>query len=462
MSNPGTDGSQNAAIGPALGVSAAGFGVTSAADGAVTGENPESNGAAAMALAALAEVSTAELTPGEAPDLSYATEFAVEVWFKTDSMSAGGGADRILAFPLSGGPGSYQCEIDWNSNGQLTAWAYNNSATFISIVAGAITAGVWHHIVLTAVGSTMTLYINNVAVGTNTWSGSVQANNGNDPYFVVGDPAGGVSNVYFDEVAVYRHGLTADRVAAHYIAGTQRGFARGQDAGERIGHLLDAVQSQAPRALDAGTRPLAGQWTGDGQSTLQALREAENAEAVDAVMFIAKDGTVTFLDADHRSVSPHDTVQAVFGDAGGSELDFMDISLDYSDAFLANSWTVTRDNGVTQSAEDDDSIAAFGKRTQSLSGLKLRDDSDADDVADAMLAKYQDPFQRVLSITPKTMDTTVLDTVFGLELGDRITVKLTPMGGGSRFEQTLFIQSISIDATPQQVYPRVVLGVSPV
>ena len=79
-----------------------------------------------------------------------------------------------------------------------------------------------------------------------------------------------------------------------------------------------------------------------------------------------------------------------------------------------------------------------------------------------MLAKYKEPMTRVLSITPQTMNVDVLDAVFALELGDRIRVLLTPPGGGARVDQTLFVQSITVDGTPGEVAPTVRLGVSPV
>ena len=53
----------------------------------------------------------------------------------------------------------------------------------------------------------------------------------------------------------------------------------------------------------------------NGQSPLEEIRNTLRAEAGDSMFFFKGDNTATFLPADHRSSSPHDTAQATFGDA---------------------------------------------------------------------------------------------------------------------------------------------------
>jgi hypothetical protein len=443
-------GPQNAAVGPSLNVQSSTFGGVGDLAGAIVGDRPDPF--CAFAFNSSEALGTGTLQVGEGPDLSYATDFAVELWFKTDGYPAGD-----FDYLLNG-----QGWTLWMETSGVLTFKFTDTTTTVRTIAtpSAVTKSAWHHLVITAVGATWSFWLDGAQVTSAAYSWQFKDTGTHS--FSVGDEFGEVSRFWFDEIAVYRQGLTAARVAAHYTAGVNRGFARDQLAGERIGRVLDSIGSQAPRNLRAGARPLAGQYAGNGPSTLETLRDVENAEAVDAVLFVAGDGTVTFLDGGHRAVSPWDTVQIICGDGGGTELDYMDIQLDFSDAFVTNRWDVTREGGTTQTASDATSISRYLTRPQSLAGLKLRDDADALDVAGDMLAKYKEPLVRVLSITPKTMNVDVVDAVFQLEIGDRIQVRLTPPGGGTRFDQVLFVQSIGIDAVPEAIFPTVRLGVSPV
>jgi concanavalin A-like lectin/glucanase superfamily protein len=477
MTNSSSTLAEDATIGPQLAYrGSSGGSMTTFSPGAIVGEPTTPGGFQAMGLGdggAALTLETEDLDLGVAPDLSGCATFAVEVWLRVDTLPTT--APRFLLRGPDVGGGNRQWHLALNTGGSLAVNARTASATNVGFNAGAITPGTgsgnrdgpWHHIVfgIRESDTFLRLFINGVEVSSASWPGGVlqqSALTAGSSQMIVNDTNTSVTYTYYDELAVYRQGLAADRVLAHYTAGVSRGFPRGQLPGARLGAILDSISSQAPRAIRAGARPMDGQYEGTGRATLETLRDAESAEAVDAVVFIACDGTVTFLDGGHRSVSPWDTVQATFGDASGTELDYMDIQLDYSDSFIANEWNVSRESGTTQTASDTTSISRYYKRQQSLTGLKLRDDADATDIAADMLAKYKEPLTRILSITPKTMNTDVIDQVFRLDLGDRITVKLTPPGGGARVDQTLFVQSVSIDATPQAIFPTVKLGVSPV
>jgi hypothetical protein len=449
MSDDGASFAESATAGPSLAVDlSVANGMTSQLPGAIVGDSP--NPFSSISLATTQYLLSDSVETGQPPEVGLLTAMTVEMWFQTSAVSP-----ALFTTMVRGVTGQWTLGLDTTGNIRFTA---TNQAPTDFSVSSPFAAGRWFHVCGVVDGTTLRLYLNGVQVNTAAFSGTVVSTTGS---LRLGNP-NSTAVWQFDEVAVYRYALPAARIAAHYQAGISRGFARSQLAGERMGYILDSIGSQAPRNLRAGARPLAGQYAGNGPSALETLRDVENAEAVDAVIFVANDGTLTFLDGGHRSVSPWSVTQATFGDAGGAELDFMDIQLDYSDAFIANTWNVTRDGGTTQTASDTTSISRYYERPQSLTGLKLRDDADALDVAGDMLLKYREPLVRVLEIVPKTMDPVVVDAVFGLELGDRIRVLLTPLGGGARFDQTLFIQNIAVDATPEAVFPKVTLGVSPV
>jgi hypothetical protein len=197
-----------------------------------------------------------------------------------------------------------------------------------------------------------------------------------------------------------------------------------------------------------------------GQNPLGEMRRAENAEAIDAVLFISRSGEVVFLADGHRSSSPYNTVQATFND-DGTDLPYLDIDIDYSESFLANEWNVTRAGGTTQSASDTTSIARYYKRPQSLTDLPVTSDGHASAIATAMKNKYREPMTRITTLVPKMSDPDTAEAVFRLDIGDRIRVFRTPPGGGARIDQTLFVQKIEESGAPGQPW-SVKLGVSPV
>jgi hypothetical protein len=97
-----------------------------------------------------------------------------------------------------------------------------NSLTSITSMSTA-SASHYDHVVATYDGNVMTLYVNGVAEATETASFPIAGANHD---FVVGAEVGGAEDFFegeLDEVAVYEHVLTANRVSAHYLAGTGQG-----------------------------------------------------------------------------------------------------------------------------------------------------------------------------------------------------------------------------------------------
>ena len=104
-------------------------------------------------------------------------------------------------------------------------------------------------------------------------------------------------------------------MAAHYQAGTQRGFPAAQVSGARAAAVIDAINPFTARRLDAGERQMPGRFM-RGQAPLEELRDCAKAEGPDGVLFISRAGEVVLLDNDHRASAPYNTVQATFDDDG--------------------------------------------------------------------------------------------------------------------------------------------------
>ncbi len=132
----------------------------------------------------------------------------------------------------------------------------------------------------------------------------------------------------------------------------------------------------------------------------------------------------------------------------GTELPYSDIEISYDTTRIRNDVTVTyNENGDTARASDGTSIRDFGRHQYALQ-VSMADAPTAQNYANWLVQLYKDPYVRVdsLTIKPRHSPDTLFPQVFGREIGDRITVKLTPPGGGSRITRDGFIRGIEHSA----------------
>lgn len=418
-------------------------------------------------LAATGWLTTGDLSPGDAGEVGGLFAGAtVELWHNPGTIPVVS-ADFLLRGPNTST--GRQWEVKISTAGAYSFTVRDAAGTATTVSSGAVLAGSWNHIIGTVgVGSVVTLYLNGVQVDSkNTFGGPF--NNvltAGTADLRLGDEGGEMVGSFFTDVAVYRSTLTASRVSAHYVAGTQRGFGQ-QLTGTRIASVLALSSSaSAPRRIGTGQRTVDSEYM-TGIAPKDEIDAAVSVDSVDAVFFVAADGTLTYLDAAHRSSSPYNTSQVTIGDAGGAEIPYEDLEIDYSESFLFNEWDATRRGtalvaGVTQTVTDATSISRYFKRVQGLSGPAWIQDSDALAVATAMLAKYKDPQQRITSVSFTTLDPSVSEAVMRRELMDKITVKRTPPGGGARISQDLFIQKIEVSGANDGKPWSVRWAVSPV
>ncbi len=151
-------------------------------------------------------------------------DMAVELWFKTTTSGplVGYQEKAITATSASGVPLLY-VGTDGKLRGQF------RTGTIAPITSTAVVNnGAWHHVVLSAMGSTQTLYLDGVTAGTLT--GTID--HANLTYSQLGAayatgtwpgyPAGALHYLAgsIDEAAVYSHPLGSDVVAAHFKLAT--------------------------------------------------------------------------------------------------------------------------------------------------------------------------------------------------------------------------------------------------
>lgn len=427
--------------------------------GAISGEEPGvsivTTGTLYLESPPRALGASGQVTAGYAVDVSGLSEFALDFWFKWTTVPTA--TEVIVHGPPSGATWTWKLEM--LTSGALFLSAKNSGGANHTVTSGALTASTWYHVVGTIESGSLRLYLNGVSVGSNSFSGAFGTL---DPTARVtignGGTTIGAKSRWFDEVAVFKVGLTAARVTAHYEAGTARGFPSGVRPNARIEAVLDACGCLAPRNIGDSDNYLMTATYMVGQPPLQEIRRAESAEPVNAFFFVAKDGTLTYLGDSHRDDPPYDTEQATFDD-DGTDFAYQDIGMDYSEAFLANEWNVTRTGAVTDTAIDANSIAKYGKRSQALTDVPITNNL-AGVIANALITKYSEPFRRVTRLELFTADPDVIDNLLQRDLGDRIRVFRTPPGGGTRIDQQVFVQKISITGVPGQPR-RIVLGLSP-
>lgn len=428
--------------------------------GAIIGDLPNPYGAAV--LSATQFLTTGDLQVGDPCEFQGQSVFTVEFWFKTSGLPVG--AEDIANGPLTA-TGFSQWRFFLNPGGTVGFTARTNApATVTATSTSVLTPNTWYHLVGRIDGSFLKLYVNAVEEASSVWSGTGEAMGvsvGNED-MVIGN-AVGTQTYSYDELALYRVvALGSDRILAHYQAGRQRGFANNQLPGERAIAALDSVSSHAPRRISSGTRQMVPKFM-TGQAPLEELQLARQAENVDATLFISKSGEVVLLDAAHRSSAPYNTVQITIGDAGGTEVAYEDVGMDYSEETLANEWSVSRASpaAVLQTVSDSTSIARYFRRPQLISDLPLTLDVDALAVANGMLAKYKDPILRGTSVSLDAGDPDVADQAFQRDLADRTRTLRTPPGGGARLDQNLFIQQIDISGANDGKPWDVTWGLSP-
>jgi hypothetical protein len=135
----------------------------------------------------------------------------------------------------------------------------------------------------------------------------------------------------------------------------------------------------------------------------------------------------------------------------GTGIPFTDIAASYGSEELRNRITVTRLNGGTATASGTASIAEYGAIDYELRDVLLSTDTQAQSLADVILARYEEPLLRVDSVEVilNNLTTAQQGQVFGLDLGSLVQVKYTPSGIGNQIDQFVSVDSIEHNIDPQ-------------
>ncbi len=213
-------------------------------------------------------------------------------------------------------------------------------------------------------------------------------------------------------------------------------------SGTPVGEILDAAGVSA-RDIDTGNNTMQSMtFSGTALAALRVIEQSEQGN-----LFIECDGLTTFLARHAIDLdTERSTSQATFG-AGNLEIETVDVA--YESDVIKNHAIVTRQGGSAQEASDDDSVAEYGERQLSLSGMALASDPDALILAQYLIADRAEPQVRVKGITiaPQRHDD-LMTQALSRRLIERVTVSWTPPGAGSPVTAVLLIIGIEHNYTP--------------
>ena len=212
---------------------------------------------------------------------------------------------------------------------------------------------------------------------------------------------------------MYDYALSGAEILAHYQAGAAP-WAN-DTSGVRVGRILSLVGWRTgEREIETGASVLGTAPSNvEGSSALDHLLKVEETEQ--GRFFIAGDGTATFFGRNHAAPS----ALASFTDD-----DYTDLEFDYSEANLVNDMTVTREGGLPQRVVDQDSIDAYWRSSDTMSGLLYSTDNEAKAMAEWRVGNQSVPTMRPTGLTfvPVGDLPDLFPRVLARELGDRISV----------------------------------------
>ena len=235
-----------------------------------------------------------------------------------------------------------------------------------------------------------------------------------------------------------------------------------QATGARVSAILDLPEIAWPegkRDIDTGNATLQADAIGGTAANPQPVGALAYLQKVDeaeqGALFIGSNGSLTFRGRSSLQV----LTDVVFAD-DGTGIPFAAISAAYGSEELRNRITVTRLNGGTAVASDAASILAYGAIDYEVRDTLLADDSQAQALADGILARYKDPLLRIddIEVALSAIPTEQVADVLSLELGALVRVLYTPSGIGDPIDQ--FVRLDAVEHTITAADHRVRLSFS--
>ena len=210
---------------------------------------------------------------------------------------------------------------------------------------------------------------------------------------------------------------------------------------QRVGRILDyAGWPAGDRNLDPDTQTQLQALTLSAQTAVSELTTTAAVE--NNLLHIDQSGRVT-LRARTWAQRHATTSTLTFGDGGGAEIPYRDLTPGYDDRFIVNRATAQRTGGTLQDFSDSASVTEFFETSKSLGTMPCLTDFTPLNVAQWVVFQQAQPAWRVQAIELNTgLDATVAAAVLGLNIGTRVTVLRRPNGQGSPISEDVSVEGI--------------------
>tara|TARA_R100001460_G_scaffold22434_2_gene45668 strand:- start:8142 stop:9374 length:1233 start_codon:yes stop_codon:yes gene_type:complete len=220
------------------------------------------------------------------------------------------------------------------------------------------------------------------------------------------------------------------------------------DSGTLIGNVLDNASvkfSTADRDIETGVSTMQA-ISGLSTNTLNLLQTIERSE--NGLLFISKSGKLTFK---NRHTTFPSSATITFSD-DGNDVPYTSLQYINDDSEIYNIINLTRTGGSTQTKEDIGSQLKYLIRTLTRTGLLNDNDSEVSSAALFLLGKFKDALLRfdTLEVNLVDLSTANQDKILESEVGNIVSVELTPPGGGSpaQISSLEILDSIAYSITP--------------
>jgi len=235
-------------------------------------------------------------------------------------------------------------------------------------------------------------------------------------------------------------------------------------SGTRITSILDLPEIDFPtdqRNIATGGKDLQALAIDAGTNALQYMQACATADQ--ALLFVSRDGTLTYTDP--VSTIWYYDVAADFVDANepitAGVVPYTGINTITDQTFLYNKVVVAKEGGTEYISNDAASQASYGISTLTLTGLLLENDTDADALSTQLLDAYKEPVYRFddMQFVVNGMGSNSRTTLNQLELGDGIKIVRTfATGSPLTVERYYQVDRLQHTITPSQHQVTVGLG----
>ena len=230
-------------------------------------------------------------------------------------------------------------------------------------------------------------------------------------------------------------------------------------SGTRLETILNLgeVNWTAGRDIDTGTQSLGAYPITTGTNVLGYCQQI--AEAEFSYLYVKGDGSIRFTDRIAAAFAT--SIAATFTD-DGTDLSYETLGITYGSEQLVNKVIASTQTGSTVTSDDLASQTTYGILTTDLTDLLLETDTQAQTLADLIVAEYSEPKYRFddISVSYSKLSTPQQTTVSSIDLSEFIKV-IRNFDSGSPTEVTQVTRCESIRHTITPAGHRVELRLSP-